>query len=47
MAAGVGLVGLPLTVAAGLTGVDMVKRGGRVRRPAPNPGVFDAHVEGS
>ena len=47
MAAGVGLVGLPLTVAAGLTGVDMVKRRGRVRRPAPNPGVFDAHVEGS
>ena len=35
------------TVAAGLTGVDMVKRGGRVRRPAQNPGVFDAHVKGS
>ena len=43
MAAGVGLVGLPLTVAAGLTGVDMVKRRGVAKEDverwlAPNLG---------
>ncbi|MFB1426779.1 phosphatidylserine/phosphatidylglycerophosphate/cardiolipin synthase family protein [Micrococcus endophyticus] len=47
LAAGTGLVGVPMAVAAGLTGVDMVKRRGRRRRPAHNPGVFDAPVKDS
>lgn len=47
VAAGTGLAGVPMAVAAGLTGVDMVKRRGRRRRPAHNPGVFDAPVRGS
>lgn len=47
LAAGTGLVGVPMAVAAGLTGVDMVKRRGRRRRPAHNPGVYDAPVKDS